>query len=214
MTETRSTGQEIQAEVLGAVRKSEEMLVDALKVWAEAVQSMTPSIPMPSLPYTDKLPRPQEFVASTYDFAEQLLISQRKFAESLLEAMKPLLGAGNGTAARKGATRVPPHARRARDPWPAAHLHVQLEAPGSLSRAASRPGLRARRAGRGSWRRNGSARRWLVTRMRASTAMAPSGRAITGLRSSSATCGRSSASRETRSRVSRSAPMSAAGWPR
>ena len=96
MTETHSTGQEIQTEVIGVVRKSEEMLVDALKVWAEAVQSITPSIPMPNLPYTDKLPTPQEFVASTYDFAEQLLISQRKFAESLLETMKPLLGAGNG----------------------------------------------------------------------------------------------------------------------
>ena len=37
---------------------------------------------------------------------------------------------------------------------------------------------------------------------------------MTGLRSSSATCGRSSASREMRSSVSRSAPRSAAGWPR
>jgi hypothetical protein len=105
MTEARSTGQETQAEVLGAVRKGEEMLVDALKVWAEAAQSITPSIPMPNLPYGDKLPKPQEFVASTYDFAEQLLISQRKFAESLLEAMKPLLGAGNGVAAKKGPTK-------------------------------------------------------------------------------------------------------------
>ena len=75
MTETRSTGREIQTEVLGVVRKSEEMLVDALRVWAEAVQSITLAISMPSLPYTDKLPKPQEFVASSYDFTEQLLIS-------------------------------------------------------------------------------------------------------------------------------------------
>jgi hypothetical protein len=105
MTEARSTGQETQAEVLGAVRKGEEMLVDALKVWAEAAQSITPSIPMPNLPYGDKLPKPEEFVASTYDFADQLLISQRRFAESLLQAMKPLLGAGNGVAAKKGPTK-------------------------------------------------------------------------------------------------------------
>ena len=105
MTETRSTAQEIQTEVLGAVRKGEEILVDALKVWAEAAQSITPSIPMPNLLYGGKLPKPEEFVASTYDFAEQLLISQRKFAESLLEAMKPLLGAGNGVAAKKGPTK-------------------------------------------------------------------------------------------------------------
>ena len=59
MTETRSTGQEIQTEVLGMVRKSEDMLVGALKAWAEAVQSITPSIPMPNLPYSDKLPKPR-----------------------------------------------------------------------------------------------------------------------------------------------------------
>ena len=105
MTDTRSTGQEIQTEVLGMVRKSEDMLVGALKTWAEAVQSITPSIPVPNLPYSDKLPKPHEFVANTYDFTEQLLTSQRKFAESLLEAMKPLLGAGNGTAAKKSATK-------------------------------------------------------------------------------------------------------------
>ena len=87
---------------------------------------------MPNLPYTDKLPKPQEFVASTYDFAEQLLTSQRKFAESLLEAMKPLLGAGNGTAAKRAPPSNTPQARRARESPPAAHLHVQPEAPGSL----------------------------------------------------------------------------------
>ena len=118
MTDTRSTGQEIQTEVLGAVRMSEEMLANAIKRWADTVQSITPSIPMPNLPYSDKLPKPEELVAGAYDFAEQMFISQRKFAEGLLgatrsqrrfaeswlEATKPLLGAVNGTAAKKGAT--------------------------------------------------------------------------------------------------------------
>ncbi len=105
MTETRSAGQEIQTEVLDTVRKSQEMLADAVKRWADAVQSVTPSIPMPNLPYRDKLPKPEDLVANAYDFAEQLLISQRKFAESMLEATKPLLGARNGAAATKGATK-------------------------------------------------------------------------------------------------------------
>ena len=105
MTETRSTGKEIQADVLGAVNKSEEALVDATKRWAKAVQSVMPSIPVPDLPYSDKMPKPEEFVASTYDFVEELLSSQRKFAENLLEAIKPLLGAWNGAAAKKGATK-------------------------------------------------------------------------------------------------------------
>lgn len=83
--------QEIQGEVLDAVRKGQELVVDAVKQWAEAVQAITPSIPVPSLPYADKLPRPDEFVASAYDFAEQLLASQRRFTENVLDAAKPLL---------------------------------------------------------------------------------------------------------------------------
>jgi hypothetical protein len=104
MPETRSSGQEIQSEIVDMVRKSQEAVVDAIKLWADAVQSITSSIPMLNLPYSDKLPRPEELVASGYDFAEQLLASQRKFAENVLEATKPLLGAKEGPAARKGDT--------------------------------------------------------------------------------------------------------------
>ena len=104
MPESRNTGQEIQSEILDMVRKSQEAVVDAIRLWADAVQSITSSIPTPNLPYSDKLPRPEEFVASAYDFAEQLLTSQRKFAENVLEATKPLLSAKEGPAARKGDT--------------------------------------------------------------------------------------------------------------
>jgi hypothetical protein len=97
MTETRTAGQEVQGEILNTVRKSQDAVVDAIKRWAEAVQSMTPSMPMPSLPYSDKLPKPEEFVANAYDFAEQLLASQRKFAENVLHATTPMLATKNGT---------------------------------------------------------------------------------------------------------------------
>ena len=70
-----------------------------------AVQPTTPSVPAPSLPSSDKLPKPEEFVASAYDFAGQLLTSQRKFAENVLEAGRPLLGAREGPAAEKGDTK-------------------------------------------------------------------------------------------------------------
>jgi hypothetical protein len=97
MTETRTAGQEVQGEILTTVRKSQDAVVDAIKRWADAVQSMTPSMPMPGLPYADKLPRPEEFVAGAYDFAEQLLASQRKFAENVLDATRPMLTTKNGT---------------------------------------------------------------------------------------------------------------------
>ena len=105
MPETRRTGQEIQSEILDMLRKSQEAVADAIKLWADAVQSITASIPTPNLRYSDKLPKPGEFVASVYDFAEQLLASQRKFAENVLEATKPLLRAKEGPAATKGDTK-------------------------------------------------------------------------------------------------------------
>jgi hypothetical protein len=41
------------------------------------------------VPYADKLPTPSEVVADAYDFAEQLLAAQRKFAEDVLQATAP-----------------------------------------------------------------------------------------------------------------------------
>jgi hypothetical protein len=47
------------------------------------------------------LAKPGEFIASAYDFAEHLLTSQVKYAERVTEAIKPLLGAAKGAAAKK-----------------------------------------------------------------------------------------------------------------
>jgi hypothetical protein len=43
------------------------------------------------VPLADQLPKPEEVVASAYDFAEQLLASQRTFAEEILKVTTPLL---------------------------------------------------------------------------------------------------------------------------
>jgi hypothetical protein len=99
-----TTTQEIQGEILDAVRKGQEAVVDVIKQWTNTVQSMTPSIPVPNLPYADKLPKPEELVASAYDFAEQLLASQRTFAEHVLEATKPLVSGKNGSTGSTGRT--------------------------------------------------------------------------------------------------------------
>jgi hypothetical protein len=101
MAETRTTSHEVQAEILDTVRKSQDIVVDAIKRWADTVQSITPSIPVPHLPYADKLPKPEELMASAYDFAEQLLASQRSFAENMLQATRPLTSGKNGTTPPK-----------------------------------------------------------------------------------------------------------------
>ncbi|HXB47031.1 MAG TPA: hypothetical protein VNW50_04650 [Streptosporangiaceae bacterium] len=89
---TRSNAaQDLSNEVLNTIKKSQTAVVDAIETWATAVQSIKPDLPQVNVPFADKLPTPQEVVAAAYDFAEQLVASQRKFAEDLLKATAPLL---------------------------------------------------------------------------------------------------------------------------
>ena len=83
--------QDIQDEFLSTIRKSQETVIDAIKSWVESVQSITPKIPAVQVPGAEKLPKPLDVVESAYDFAEQLLASQRKFAEEVLKATTSLM---------------------------------------------------------------------------------------------------------------------------
>jgi len=85
-----TTSTQVQEEILNTVRKSQETVVDAIKYWVEAVQSITPKVPSVQVPFADKLPKPQDVVSGAYDFAEKLLASQRQFAEDVLEATAAL----------------------------------------------------------------------------------------------------------------------------
>jgi len=101
MTDTRTASKELQDQILDTIHKSQEAVTDAIRTWAETVQSITPSLPVPAVPFADKLPKPGELVSSAYDFAEQLLAAQRKFAEDVIAATAPVLTAKNDTAAKK-----------------------------------------------------------------------------------------------------------------
>ena len=87
--------QELQDQFLSTVRKSQEIALEAIKTMVDTIQNITPKVPSVDLPFADKLPKPQEVVASSYDFAEQLLTSQRKFADEVVKATAALLP-GNG----------------------------------------------------------------------------------------------------------------------
>ena len=95
MATSTSTQQELQDQFLSIVRKSQEMALDAIKSMVDTIQTITPKIPTVDVPFSDKLPKPQDIVASGYDFAEKLLTSQRKFADEVVKAAAPLLP-GNG----------------------------------------------------------------------------------------------------------------------
>ena len=80
------------------------------------------------MPFAGKLPKPEDVVASGYDFAEHLLALQRQFAEDLLKATVPLIPgngksrapAGKSAASRRGRggqdRRRRPRARAGRRP--------------------------------------------------------------------------------------------------
>src|SRR5450755_283344 len=104
MTEARTMGRELQDEVLNTIRKSQTAVIDATQAWTSKVQSVTPALPELNMPFSDKIPTPRELIESAYDFAEQLLASQRKFAVDMLKATAPLTaGKDNHAAKNNGA---------------------------------------------------------------------------------------------------------------
>ena len=72
-------------------------MIDAIRSWAGTVQSLVPQAPAVQVPLAGQRPKPEEVVATAYDFAEQLLASQRRFAEEIFKATSPLQPGGDGT---------------------------------------------------------------------------------------------------------------------
>jgi hypothetical protein len=103
MTNPRTATQELQAQILDSIRKSQDAVVDALKTWADAVHSVTPSLPVSAVPFADKLPKPKDLVEDAFDFAAQLLAAQRKFAEDVLQITTSVVDEAPAEPARKTA---------------------------------------------------------------------------------------------------------------
>jgi hypothetical protein len=99
--------QEIQAQVLDGIRKSQEAVIDGMRTWAETIQQLVPGTAQAAMPRTDQLPSPAEVVDSVFDFAAQLLDAQRELAHSVLGATTAVgqraqeeTGKATGTAKR------------------------------------------------------------------------------------------------------------------
>jgi hypothetical protein len=95
MIDISTAGRDLQDEILKLVRTSQDTVVDALQAWTAVVQSVTPSFPKVNLPYADRMPKPEALVNGAYDFAEQFLSAQRKFANDILQVTAPLTGPGD-----------------------------------------------------------------------------------------------------------------------
>ena len=86
MADPKDTTQEIQAQVLDGIRKSQEAVIDGMRAWAETVQQLVPGTGQAAVPGGGQLPSPTEVVDSVFDFAAQLLNAQRELAHSVLGA--------------------------------------------------------------------------------------------------------------------------------
>jgi hypothetical protein len=78
--------QELQAQVLDGIRKSQEAVIDGMRTWAETIQQLVPGTAQAAQPGIGQLPTPAEVVDSVFDFAAQLLDAQRQLAHSVLGA--------------------------------------------------------------------------------------------------------------------------------
>ena len=88
--------EDVQEQVLGAVRKGQEVTLATVKKVVDTLSAATAKLPadrfeskLRELPLVRKLPTMPEasaVVSSAYDFAGRLLAEQRTFAEELVKA--------------------------------------------------------------------------------------------------------------------------------
>ncbi len=82
--------------MLQTVRNSQSAVVAAIQALARTVQSITPAPPDANVPFAEKLPKPQELIASAYDFAEDVL----KATSPMLTGQDDALARKNGSTAK------------------------------------------------------------------------------------------------------------------
>lgn len=89
---TTATGyaETAQEQMLKTVKQGQQVIVEAIRSWANAVEKAIPETPV--IPYSEELPKPQEIIKTSFGFAEQLLKAQKEFAEGVLDAASPVLG--------------------------------------------------------------------------------------------------------------------------
>ena len=86
MATPEETTQELQAQILEGIRKSQEAVLDGVRSWTETVQQFVPGTARTAWPGAEQLPTPAEVIDSVFDFAAQLLNAQRELAHSVLGA--------------------------------------------------------------------------------------------------------------------------------
>jgi len=75
----------MQEQVLAALKQSQDAVVKAVETWSDAVAKVPrPNVEVPA--FAKDLPKPEEILESTFDFAQKVLDAQREFARNVLRA--------------------------------------------------------------------------------------------------------------------------------
>jgi hypothetical protein len=85
-----------QDQALKTLRDGQQAIIDAVRAWAEAFERIAP--PTPAMPFGEQLPSAKEVVETSFDFAEQLLKTQREFAERVIAAAEPAFAPKESTS--------------------------------------------------------------------------------------------------------------------
>jgi len=97
MSTVQEISQKVQEQTLDVVREAQNATVDAVTTWAETVNKFAAQLPdfakdieVPGLAeFTKQFPAAGEVADANFDFAQQILDSQREFAARLVAATKP-----------------------------------------------------------------------------------------------------------------------------
>jgi hypothetical protein len=91
MTDIREVGRNTTEQLLEVIRQSQDVTVETVKAWVEAVRRLTPQVPVPAAvtAASERLPKAAELYDEAFDFAEKVLARQREFTHRVLEAAAP-----------------------------------------------------------------------------------------------------------------------------
>ena len=74
--------------VLEMTRQGQRSFVEAVRSWSEVVSRFTSDLSQPAA--VPETPRSEELVDLSFDFAQSLLVQQRRFAHDLISALRPI----------------------------------------------------------------------------------------------------------------------------
>lgn len=84
MTAVNELVEATQEQTLESIRRAQQLTVEAISSWNKTTEAYRPSVPG-----SETLIDPRDAVKGAFDFAEQLLATQRSFVESVLSAALP-----------------------------------------------------------------------------------------------------------------------------